>query len=330
MKRTPWLRLADVGYRLANRRTLTGLAVVVAAMFSFAQETSAGQAPVALGSAGRFAVLAGSGVSSIPTSTIRGDVGLSPAARSKLTGLTGPEVVGAIFAADDGGAVAVMLTQSKSDLNVAYNDAAGRTLAPVDVSDANLGGRTLAPGLYRSSGTLGLTGALTLDAQGDTNGVFIFQVASELYTAPASQVVLSGGTKTANVFWQVGSSGTLGSYSVFKGTILADQSISMNTGATLDGRALAMIGAVTMDSSIVTSPAPRPRPPSFGPLRRPSANSVTVVITNTPGFALTLETSADLENWTIFTTSYTTESPTTFDDATASGEPHRFYRAFYP
>ena len=128
---------------------------------------------------------------------------------------------------------------AQGDLTTAYNDAAGRTLAPVDVANADLGGRTLAPGLYKSTGTLALTGTVTLDAQGDVNGVWIFQVASSLDTATGSQVVLSGGAKASNVFWQVGTSATLGTTTAFKGTIMANQSITLANGATLDGRALA-------------------------------------------------------------------------------------------
>ncbi|MGZ8938957.1 MAG: ice-binding family protein, partial [Limisphaerales bacterium] len=153
---------------------------------------AAQQAPVNLGSASGFAVLAGSEITSIPTSSIKGDVGLSPSARSKIAGLTPVEVIGSIFAADDGGAVAVMLTQAKGDLTTAYNDAAGRTLAPVDIANADLGGRTLAPGLYKSTGTLNITGDLTLDGQGDPNAVFIFQIASTLITAAGSKVILIG------------------------------------------------------------------------------------------------------------------------------------------
>ena len=232
------------------KRSLLGLALAL-----FAVGLQAAQAPVDLRSTSRFAVLAGSGVSSVPFAAIKGDVGLSPAARSKITGLTPGEVTGSIFAADDGGAVAVMLTQAKADLTAAYNDAAGRSLGAVDVAGADLGGRTLAPGLYKSSGTLAVTGNLTLDAQGDSTAVFIFQMASSLNTASGSKVILIGGANAANIFWQVGSSATLGTTSSFKGTIMADQSVSLATGATLDGRAMARIGAVTMQGATVTAPA---------------------------------------------------------------------------
>jgi hypothetical protein len=159
-------------------------------------------------------------------------------------------VNGAIHAGDSAAA------QAQLDLTTAYNDAAGRTVGAVTVA-GNLGGLTLTPGLYRSTSSLEISsGDLTLDAQGNANAVFIFQMASTLTTTAGRQVILSGGAKAANIFWQVGSSATLGTTSVFKGTIMADQSITVATGATLDGRALARIAAVTMDSNTITIPAP--------------------------------------------------------------------------
>jgi hypothetical protein len=124
----------------------------------------------------------------------------------------------------------------------------------------NLGGQTLTPGLYKSTSSLEISsGDLTLDAQGDANAVFIFQMASTLTTTAGRQVILSGGAKAANIVWQVGSSATLGTTSVMKGNILALASITLTTGAALEGRALARTGAVTLDSNavgIVTAASP--------------------------------------------------------------------------
>ena len=146
--------------------------------------------------------------------------------------------------------------QAQLDLTTAFNDAAGRSVGAVTVA-GNLGGQTLTPGLYKSTSSLAISsGDLTLDARGNVNAVFIFQMASTLTTTAGRQVILSGGAKAANVFWQVGSSATLGTTSVFKGNILAAQAITLTTGATLDGRALARIAAVALDTNTITTPAP--------------------------------------------------------------------------
>jgi hypothetical protein len=143
-----------------------------------------------------------------------------------------------------------------ADLTLAYNDAAGRNVAPVTVA-GNLGGLTLPPGLYKSTSSLAISsGDLTLDAQGDPNAVFIFQMASTLTTTTGRAVILAGGAKSTNVYWQVGSSATLGTTSVFKGTIMANTSISLNSGAALNGRALARIGAVTLGANAMVLPTP--------------------------------------------------------------------------
>lgn len=210
--------------------------------------TTAGQAPLVLGAAANFAVLAGSTVANTGFTTVNGDLGLSPG--SAVTGFPPGTVTGTKHVADS------VAAQAKLDLTTAYNDAAGRTVGVVTVA-GNLGGMTLPPGLYKSTSSLEISsGDLTLDAQGDANAVFIFQMASTLTTTSGRQVILSGGAKASNVFWQVGSSATLGTTSVFKGTIMADQSITLTTGAMLDGRALTRVAAVTLDSNTITIPAP--------------------------------------------------------------------------
>ena len=206
------------------------------------------QALVALGGAGNFAVLAGSTVTSAGPTSVTGDLGVSPG--TAVTGFPPGTIVGAQHAGDPTAA------QGVADLTTAYNDAAGRTLCAVTVA-GNIGGQTLTPGLYKSTSSLEISsGNLTLDAQGDANAVFIFQMASTLTTTSGRQVTLSGGAKSTNVFWQVGTSATLGTTSAFQGTIMADQAITLNTGATLNGRALARIAAVTLDSNTIVKPVP--------------------------------------------------------------------------
>src|SRR5207249_2231254 len=203
----------------------------------------AGPAPVALGAAGSFAVLAASTVTNTGATTVNGDLGLSPG--TAVTGFPPGTVNGTIHAGDPAAA------QAQLDLTTAYNDAAGRTVGAILVA-GNLGGQTLTPGLYTSTSSLEVSsGDLTLDAQGDANAVFIFQMGSTLTTTVGRQVILSGGARAANVFWQVGSSATLGTGSVFKGNILALASITVTTGAAVEGRLLARTAAVTLDSNVI-------------------------------------------------------------------------------
>ena len=140
--------------------------------------------------------------------------------------------------------------QAKNDLVTAYNDAAGRS--STETVAADLAGETLTPGVYTSASSLGLSGQLTLDAQGNPNAVFIFQAGSSLIVGSGSQVNLIGGAQACDVFWQVGSSATIGTSSAFVGNILALTSITMTTGATLQGSALARNGAVTLDTNTIT------------------------------------------------------------------------------
>jgi Ice-binding-like/Bacterial Ig-like domain len=201
---------------------------------------------VDLKSAAAFAVLAGSTVTSGGPTLIAGDLGVSPG--TAITGFPPGTVVGTQHPGDPTAA------QGIADLATAYNDAKGRTQCAVTLA-GNLGGLTLTPGLYTSTSSLAISaGDLTLDAQEDSDAIFIFQTASTLTTTVGRQVVLINGAKAANVFWQVGSSATFGTSSAFEGTIMADQTITLNSGATLNGRALAHIGAVNLASNTVVRP----------------------------------------------------------------------------
>ncbi|MCW2881046.1 MAG: hypothetical protein JWQ95_5146 [Sphaerisporangium sp.] len=207
---------------------------------------SAPQPPVSLGAAGGFAVLAGSTVTNTGPTAVTGDLGLSPG--TAVTGFPPGTVAGTIHAADAAAA------QAQVDLTAAYNDAAART--PATTVPTQLGGTTVTPGVYTSAaGTFQISGNLTLDAQGDPNAVFIFQTASTLITASASSVTLTGGAQAYNVFWQVGSSATLGTDSSLAGDILALTSITVTTGVRVNGRTLARNGAVTLDSDTITRAA---------------------------------------------------------------------------
>jgi hypothetical protein len=203
---------------------------------------------VSLGTAANFAVLAGSTITNTGATTINGDLGLS--AGTAVTGFPPGQVNGTIHAADQ------VALQAKNDLAATYDDVAGRTTtATVPVE---LGGTIKTPGVYESpAGTFGITGTLTLDAQGDPDAVFIFKAASTLITASASNVTLVNGAQSSNVFWKVGSSATLGTYSTIRGSILALASITVTTGATVDGRTLARTAAVTLDTDTITIPPSR-------------------------------------------------------------------------
>jgi len=237
---------------------LPGLAAaVLLATGSMLTISSASAAPatVPLGTAGAFAVLGGSAVTNTGPSVVNGDLGVSPG--TAITGFPPGIVNGTIHAAD------AVAAQAQSDLTIAYNDAAGRA-CDTALTGQDLGGLTLVAGVYCFTGSAQLTGTLTLNAQGDPDSVFIFQIGSTLTTASASSVSLINGAQACNVFWQVGSSANLGTTTTFLGSILALTSIALNTGATIvEGRALARNGAVTLDTNTITrdtcaTPTPTP------------------------------------------------------------------------
>jgi type VI secretion system secreted protein VgrG len=257
-------------------------AVVLFVQVGGAPAALAATPTVGMGSAGSFAVLAGTTVTNTGPSVISGNLGVSPG--SAVTGFPPGQVQnGAQHVAD---AVAL---QAQSDLTTGYNDAAGRTPATV-LPSSELGGMTLVGGVYKVASGLGLTGTVTLNGQGDPNAVFIFQAGSTLITGSGSTVNMIGGAKACNVFWQVGSSATLGTNTNFVGTIMALTSVSVQTQATVAGRVLARNGQVSLDNNKITgancaatspssSPAPSPStttavPPAATPTTGPTAGAV--------------------------------------------------------
>lgn len=203
---------------------------------------------VNLGTADSFAVLAGSGITNTGFTTINGDVGTHPT--PTINGFPGLVTLNGVNYA------AGPVTQGAKDaLVIAYINAAGQTGA-IPIAGGQLGGQTLTPGVYKDDGapaSLAITGTLTLDALGDTNAVFIFQSASTLDTASGSAVSLVNGAQPCNVFWKVGSSATLGTTTNFVGNILALDSITLTTGATISGRALARNGALVLQANTITA-----------------------------------------------------------------------------
>jgi hypothetical protein len=203
---------------------------------------------VDLGTASDFAVLAGSGITvagAANTTTITGDIGTYPT--PSVTGLGNVVLNGANQTADSG-----LMLNAKNNLTTAFNDAAGRSATTSYGAIYDLGGLTLTSGVYFDPSSFGLTGTLKLDAQNDPNAVFIIHAGSTLTTASDSSVLLLNGAQACHVFWVVGTSATLGTDTDFIGNLLALDSITANTGATVDGRLLALNDAVTLDNNTIT------------------------------------------------------------------------------
>jgi uncharacterized membrane protein YgcG len=217
----------------------------------------AAQAAVGLGNATPYAVLAGTTVTNTGPSAIAGSVGVAPG--SAVVGFPPGQVSnGTIHNAD------AEALSAQDDLTTAYNDAAGRGPV-VDQTDQNLGGQTLVPGVYTAATSMNLTGTVTLDGLGDPAAVFIFQAGSTLLAASSSRVALIGAAQPCNVFWQVGSSATIGTDSVFVGTVMALTDITLQTRATVQGRMLARNGQVSLDTNVITRPTCATTPPGTTP-----------------------------------------------------------------
>jgi len=261
-----------------QRATALGVAIMCATAFTFAtssvvhaEEDSAGGELIVLGEAEHFAVLAGSGITNTGTTTVSGtggtDVGSSPTPTLADNGNFSTD--GVVYTELD-----PAVTAAKEDLELAFADAINQSATHTGVMV--LDGHTLTPGVYHSGSSMDLSvgETLTLDAEGDEDAVFIFQALSTLTTVTGSSMELINGAQASNVFWYVGSSATLGTYSHFEGTIMARASITAATGATINGRLLALDAAVTLDTNTIVNnefvatvaPEPEPEPePEPGP-----------------------------------------------------------------
>jgi len=253
---------------------------------------AAGPAGVNLGSSGNFVILTKSGISTTGSTVITGDIGVSPISATAITGFgliadssntfsTSALVTGKVYAADYTPPTPTIMTTAVSDMETAYTDAAGRTNpTATELGSGNIGGMTLAPGLYKWGTDVTIPMNVTLS--GGVDDVWIFQIAQNLTISSATNVVLGGGAQASNIFWQVAGQATLGTNSVFNGNILGQTAIVLNTGATLNGRALAQT-EVTLDANIVTvpssvsgysTPPPPPAPPTSSPAPTPTPTTI--------------------------------------------------------
>lgn len=241
----------------------TGLLAAVATMF-LQSGLAAAQAPVDLGTAGNFAILTKSGVSTVPPSAITGDIGVSPIDSTSITGFslsmdssgqfsTTPQVTGKVYAPDYAVPTPSNLTTAIGDMQTAYTEAAGRSIPDfTELGSGEIGGQTLVPGLYKWSSDVLISSDVTLN--GGPDDVWIFQIAGKITQESSTKVFLSGGAQAKNIFWQAFGNVTIGTAAHFEGIILTQTSISLMTGASMNGRLLAQT-AVTLDANDVTSPA---------------------------------------------------------------------------
>ena len=245
-------------------KDLQGDSMAAAKVWSFTTVVSSltGPTSVNLGTAGNYVILAKSGVSTTGTTAVVGNVGLSPAAATFITGfaLSAPAttfttsllVTGQLFAANYAAPTPALLTTAVLDMQTAYTNAAGRTLPDfTELGAGNINGMTLAPGLYKWGTGVLIPVVVTLD--GGANDVWIFQIAQNLTVGNGAIVTLTGGAQAKNVFWQVAGSATIGTTANFKGIILSKTLIALNTGAIMSGRALAQT-AVTLNATAITIP----------------------------------------------------------------------------
>lgn len=237
-----------------------GIALVSNMVWTFTTGGSTTPRPIVdLGTAGNYVVLAKSAVNNNPTSDFTGDLGLSPAAESFYTGYsqtsstgysTSSQVTGKIYAADMTAPTPSILTTAVSDMATAYTDAAGRNIPDfVELHTGEIGGKTLTPGLYKWSNTVLIASDVTIS--GDADDVWIFQIGENLTMSSAVNITLSGGAQAKNIFWQIAGEVTIGTTSHFEGIILSKTGITLNTGATLNGRTLAQTAAIFDGNTLV-------------------------------------------------------------------------------
>lgn len=223
--------------------------------------SATGLEPVGLGTSANYVILAKTAINNSSTSAITGDLGLSPAATSYITGLaltaatgyaTSAQVTGNVYAADMADPTPVKLTTAVENMITAYNDAAGRPSPDfLELATGNIGGKTLIPGLYKWTSSVTMPANVVIS--GGENDIWIFQISGDLSMSAAVNITLSGGAQAKNIFWQVAGGATFGTTSHFEGIILSKTGITFQTGATLNGRALAQT-AVILDSNVVTNP----------------------------------------------------------------------------
>ena len=250
--------VGSVTYDKPNKRAIFAPSANLAADTLYTATVKTGT----LDLAGNYAILAKSAISTVPSSDITGDVGLSPAAESYMTGFsqtdatgyaTSPQVTGFLYAADMTPPTPTYMTTAISDMELAYTDAAGRILPDyLELGTGAIGGLTLVPGLYKWTNSV--TMASDVAISGDANDVWILQIDGNLSSSSATRITLSGGAQASNIFWQVAGEVTLGTTSHFEGIILSKTAVTMNTGATMNGRILAQTN-VALDQATVTEPA---------------------------------------------------------------------------
>lgn len=255
---------ADLSYQATVTTGVTdmaGNAIATAKVWSFTAGSQSGLSAVNLGTAANYVILAKTAINNSPTSAITGHLGLSPAATSFITGFgltdatgyaTSPQITGKVYAADMVSPTSSNLTTAVENMITAYNDAAGRPTPDFsELGTGNIGGMTLEPGLYKWTNTVTMPSDITIS--GTADDVWIFQIAGDLTMSSAIQITLTGGAQARNIFWQVAGEAVLGTTSHFEGVILSMTGITLQTGASLNGRMLAQT-TVILDANAVTKP----------------------------------------------------------------------------